>query len=1036
MAPEALLHAILEGTPQDIIARYAGLPSAAATADFGEYDTNIVVIDTETTGVSFQRDELTQIAAARLEHGEATDWFVTFVNPGQPIPEEIVHLTHITDEDVADAPTPAEVLAQLVEFVGDAKLVAHNAYFDRHFVTNHPAGYPLLENQWIDSLELSRIALPRMKSHRLIDLVKAFGAPLSTHRADDDVLATCALYRILLAAVDAIPEPLLNQIGSFANASEWPFGTIFRYFAERKGKALEQAELSEDEIAMGRVRLPGQFSLSEVRKRRVATMEATPKVDAANFLSPALLEKMEGSGTHITTAEGEPPATLKLPTPEEIMSDFSDSGIMGRIYGDYESRPEQLEMALAVRDAFEASENLMVEAGTGTGKSMAYLVPSAKIAVGNNIGIGIATKTNALLDQLVYKELPALSKAMDGTLTYAPLKGFTHYPCLLRVQRILRDGPRMVNVQNEQQSQAPALSALLSFIEQTGYGDMDALKIDYRTLPRGAVTTNSGDCLRRRCPFYGKECFVHGSRAMAESADIVVTNHSLLFYDAAADGSLLPPIRYWIVDEAHGAEDEARRALSLSVSVDSLDRLVKRTSSEDPRINVFLSAARKVDAPEEDGSTLAKAGGNVAVETPGTLFYGLVKKATAAAGRFADAEQRFADQSLELLYFDTQKKSSYELFDLHIDDTVRHSEHFTALKTYASEMVEAAEKLTHISQELVALMDEFKGAGFAQREIASVALELKEMIVAANVIFLNPTESNVYSVTLNRRQAKGRQQTATRGGSVFHAELYNVGAALDETLYATTRSVIYTSATLTVNGSFKPFEESVGLNTSEQSQAAELKLEPCFDFDTNMKVYVVSDMPEPNDPRYMESLQAFLRDAHVAQGGAMLTLFTNKKDMDRCYAAVEPTLKENDLRLVCQRWGVSVKRLRDDFVDDEALSLFALKSFWEGFDAPGATLRGVIIPKLPFTKPNDPLSLERKARDDNAWRRFDLPKAVLEVRQAAGRLIRKADDTGALILCDSRLLSKGYGKVFLGSLPSQNVTVATASEICDRLRRM
>ena len=166
----------------------------------------------------------------------------------------------------------------------------------------------------------------------------------------------------------------------------------------------------------------------------------------------------------------------------------------------------------------------------------------------------------------------------------------------------------------------------------------------------------------------------------------------------------------------------------------------------------------------------------------------------------------------------------------------------------------------------------------------------------------------------------------------------------------------------------------------------------------------------------------------------MLTLFTNKKDMDRCYSAVEPALKENDLRLVCQRWGVSVKRLRDDFVEDEALSLFALKSFWEGFDAPGSTLRGVIIPKLPFSKPTDPLSLERKARDDNAWRRFDLPKAVLEVRQAAGRLIRKADDKGVLILADSRLLTKGYGKVFLGSLPSQNVTVATADEICDRLR--
>ena len=287
-------------------------------------------------------------------------------------------------------------------------------------------------------------------------------------------------------------------------------------------------------------------------------------------------------------------------------------------------------------------------------------------------------------------------------------------------------------------------------------------------------------------------------------------------------------------------------------------------------------------------------------------------------------------------------------------------------------------------------MDDFKGVGFVQREIASVALELKEMVQAANVIFLKPSDAHVYSVTLNRRQGKGRQQNATRGGSVFHAELYNVGAALDETLYTNTRSIIYTSATLTVNGSFKPFEESVGLNTSDQSQAAQLKLDPCFDFDSNMKVYVVSDIPEPNDPAYMEALQAFLRDAHVAQGGAMLTLFTNKKDMDRCYSAVEPALKENDLRLVCQRWGVSVKGLRDDFVSDEALSLFALKSFWEGFDAPGATLRGVVDPEAAVQQAHRPLV----ARAQGARRQRLAALRPAEGRAGGAPGGRKADSQG------------------------------------------
>ena len=248
---------ICDGVPQRIVERYKSLPSIAADANFGPFDTNIVVLDTETTGVSFKHDELTQIAAARMEKGDVVDWFVTFVNPGQPIPEDVVHLTHIHDEDVADAPSPQEALAALVEFVGDATIVAHNANFDRTFTTRHPEGYPLLENLWVDSLDLARIALPRMKSHRLIDLVKAFGAPVSTHRADDDVAATCALFRILLAAVSQMPPMLVEKIASLSPVEEWQTGAVFQYFAK-------QAE-----------QVP--FSLRQLRKEALKDVDLTAK---------------------------------------------------------------------------------------------------------------------------------------------------------------------------------------------------------------------------------------------------------------------------------------------------------------------------------------------------------------------------------------------------------------------------------------------------------------------------------------------------------------------------------------------------------------------------------------------------------------------------------------------------------------------------------------------------------------------------------------------------------------------------------------
>ena len=168
----------------------------------------------------------------------------------------------------------------------------------------------------------------------------------------------------------------------------------------------------------------------------------------------------------------------------------------------------------------------------------------------------------------------------------------------------------------------------------------------------------------------------------------------------------------------------------------------------------------------------------------------------------------------------------------------------------------------------------------------------------------------------------------------------------------------------------------------------------------------------------------------------MLTLFTNRREMEQCFEAVQPQLNNADLRLVCQKKGVSVKALRDEFVSNEQLSLFALKSFWEGFDAPGATLRGVVIPKLPFSKPSDPLSREIALRDSEAWNHYVLPAAVIETKQAAGRLIRTEHDKGILVLADHRLLSKNYGKAFLNSMPSKTIKIMSCEEIVREVERM
>lgn len=1005
---------VSQGTPDDIVERYASLKNDAEVSDFGVLDRNVVILDTETTGFSQNHDELTQIAAARLECGVVTEWFVTFVNPGKHIPDEVARLTDIHDEDVADAPLPDEARARLAEFVGDATVVAHNAAFDKGFATKSPSGHPLLENLWVDSLDLARIALPRLKSHRLIDLVKAFDAPLSTHRADADVEALCAVYRILLAAIQAMPLDLVEYIAGLAPVEEWQTGAVFACMANHMA-ALEESKAGPGvQIKRYPLTIRGLRSSRFAKKADLSSHvaevsqfadESEPVCPAGDAVLPSNVSNKDG--------------VLEFPDAREVEEAFSAQGIVGGLYEGYEPRVEQNIMASQILKAFSTGRNLVVEAGTGVGKSMAYLLPSALVALRNNSAVGVATKTNALLDQIVYKELPLLNEGLKqqglGTLEYVALKGFAHYPCLRLVDRLVHDGARSVTVMGKQMSQAPSIAALLSFIEQTEYDDMDGLKLDFKTLPRYAFTTTSRDCMKRKCPYYGTYCFVHGVRKKAETAHIVVTNHSLFFCDVAADGGLLPEIRFWIVDEAHGAEAEARRALAVTLDAAEMVRLANKLASDDTKRNPFVRVERR--APLDSGSQ----------PEASTLFYGLTEKARARGEVFAECSIEFAHRMKDLVGCDTNKSNkSYETIELWINDEVRCDERFQTLRGIAKDFCEAAEKLITSGNELVAFLDGVDNVADCQRDIATVVIDAKEMLQSSELIMEKADPKFVYSAKLSKKPE--------RVSEVLQAQIIDVGQMLSETLYEKTESVAYASATITIGEDFKNFIGSMGLNSGESSQTDTCLLGSSYDYDTNMQVVVVNDIPEPNQPGYLESLQGLLAKAHVAQQGSMLTLFTNRREMEACFDAVDPVIKENGLRLVCQKWGVSTKGLRDDFLKDEHLSLFALKSFWEGFDAPGATLKSVVIPKLPFAKPTDPLSCERALRDQSAWSHYTLPQAVIEIKQAAGRLIRSSSDKGVLVLADRRLLTKGYGKVFLKSLPSRNIRFCSIEETVEILR--
>lgn len=955
---------ILPGTPEDVRRRYLSLAERARGRGFGPLEEDIVVLDTETTGLSFKDCELIEISAARLSGREIVSRYETFVHPTGPIPEEISKLTGITNRDVTDAPSARDAVAGLAEFVAGSPVLAHNATFDRTFIEAVPGGAEVSDT-WIDTLSLSRIALPRLSTHRLADMAEAFGCAGVTHRAGDDVDALSGMWRILLLALSDLPDGLLAHLAAMHEEVVWPMRPVLSYLA------------SEGDVS------PRPFSLKEVRAALVREARGESRPDATEL------------------------DRLVVPGPDEVAAEFGPAGVVSRMYEHMERRPEQVAMAREVATALATSTHRAIEAGTGVGKSIAYLLPEALFAKRNNVTVGVATKTNALTDQLVSHELPALAAALPGGLSYASLKGYDHYPCLHRLDRAVREDLPLPAVPHDGRSDNAVACDMLTAIAvtyayscQSPDGDLDALGIRWRYVPRPMLTTTPGECLRGRCPYFPNECPLHGARRRAAAADVVVTNHSLLLRNVTAEGKILPPIRNWVVDEAHGFEAEARRQWAVEVSGEEARAAFELLGGTGSGVIHNLM----VQAMALEGST---------------LFVGLLAKAAATLAR---ASVSVADLFVAVhgLAGVARGDGGYDAVTLWIGEEVRGTQEWREVadagQRAADVLCEAVKQLAEASE---ALGEE---APAAAADLGESTRFLRDLLSGITLICEGTDESYVYSAQLSRSKRRIASERLV-------AEKLDVGADLASRWLPEMQSVVFTSATIAVGDDFSHFDHAVGLDLLGEGSHRDVRLDSSFDFDGHMSVVLARDLPAPNDRAYLPALEDLLFDVHVAMGGSVLTLFTNRRDMERVYESLRPRLAAAGLEVVCQSRGASPRRLRQRFMEETTLSLMALRSFWEGFDATGDTLRCVVIPKLPFASPNDPLVRERDLREDRAWWKYSLPDAVISVKQAAGRLIRSSTDTGVLVLADSRLVSKGYGRLFVSSLPSRSVTRLESSNV-------
>lgn len=870
------------------------------------------------------------------------------------IPEFITQLTSISNEDVADAPSVDEVIPQIVDFIGGCDIVAHNADFDRRFIEHRTGPLP---GRWVDSVVLARVAFPRLRNFKQATLVELFAPEQSegAHRATNDVAALRAVWRIVLAGLSTLDPHVLHSIALL--------------FEEQNAPEAGWLRLIDEYVHQTSGAKPAKLHLAKYRNSALRADKSSAFWDA--------YEK-----------------ELTFPDFQEIVTALSEDGVAGAMYDEFEPRAEQVDMACDINDAFAQSKHFVVEAGTGVGKSLAYLVPAALTALRNQITIGIATKTNALADQLMYKELPLLDKALGGALRYTALKGYDNYFCLRKVDAQLSDlmlAPR-------------DMGYVLAWISETPWGDLDSISYIRHSDAGALLKANALDCSKNKCRYYPGLCYLHGSRQRARSSHIIVTNHSLLFRDTLVDGLILPPVRYWVIDEAHGAESEARNQLEITANSQEFKLMHRQFAN---RHSGLLDQLKRV----------AHIAGSSQEE-----YLATIDKLVAAFETIRNQSSEFFEAVLRL--GQGPSDNGYDRSVVWINNELRNTALWSAVWTEGKLLYSHFDNALSLSRTLMGYVNDVDSTlPQVFTEFSGALFRLGALSAALAQVISEPEDNAYYHADLFR----GRQRQQASLVMSYIA----VGPLIAEQLFGRANSVIFTSATVAAGEDFSSFAQGVGLATLPENRWSSRLLPSSYDLESNMTIYAAVDGPSVQGSEYRKQLADFLIDIHRATNGGVLTLFTNRAEMLDVYKIVAPVLENESIDLLVQQQATPSKALREQFINTKSTSLFATKSFWEGFDAQGDTLRCVVVVKLPFPRPTDPLIKSRELIEPNVWRKYSLPEAIVELKQAVGRLIRSSTDSGCVIIADPRLATARYGTIIQDALPVRPRVMSRADIIAD-----
>jgi len=643
---------------------------------------------------------------------------------------------------------------------------------------------------------------------------------------------------------------------------------------------------------------------------------------------------------------------------------FGEEGMLAQTYPHYELRKEQIEMAKGVQKAFAKGKHLAVEAGTGTGKSFAYLVCAIDQALRTNTKAIISTHTINLQEQLINKDIPFLANALDYDFTATLAKGRSNYVCLRRLQYATKMGKTLFD------DVVSEIFEINEWAADTSNGSLSDMKYAPSMAAWDAVHSEHGNCKGRKCEMY-KECHYWRARRRLEMSDVIVVNHALLFSDLALKEhsvGVLPDYGCIVLDEAHNIENVAEDHFGINISNFS--------------INYLLNGLHKTKGNK---GLLAHTDCSEGIE--------LVRECRESAKIFFAQVQSWYDNS----YRENNGRCQRGF----VDDNL--SESINSLRLAVKRHVNSLDDDDDSKLEFTRSIDRLK----------SLEQELK--------IFINQPPNDIEQVFWVESSQSRLRRITLRNAPI------DVGPDIKRCLFDAFPSVITTSATLSCGAGAKEdfdfFSSRIGLEDYDS-----LMLGSPFDYKNQVTLHIEASLPEPNSPDFTPAAIEVVKRYLSHTKGKAFVLFTSYAMLRNFAENLEDWFEENEIQLLKQGDGLDRSSLLEEFKEDTHSVLFGTSSFWQGVDVPGESLSNVIIVRLPFAVPNHPLIQGRieklRASGEMPFFKYQLPSAIIKFKQGFGRLVRKKTDKGIVVVLDSRIVTKSYGRKFIESIPPCNIEIA------------